>query len=123
MTNKKTDNNQARRCKCGSAGGLDLAGLAVGGGGAVFAEVMSVEEGLGDAFAVGAQGEGAVGHAGYGFEHYGVVRRFVWVAAPAEGGVAGYQDGGDGEGVDSFEAFDDGYAGLVDVAACDGFVG
>ena len=49
---------------------------------------------------------------------------FVRGGAPAEGGVAVDEAGGDGEGVDSFEAeaVDDGYAGFVDVAADDGFV-
>ena len=99
--------------------------LAVGGFGSVFAEVVAVEEGLGDAFAVGAESQGVEGHFGYGFEDYGVVGGVVWVGAPAEGGVAVDQAGGDGEGVDSLlpEVVDDGEAGLVDVAAGAGFVG
>ena len=49
----------------------------------------------------------------------------VGVGAPAEGGVAVDEAGGDGEGVDVvlLEVVDDGEAGLVDVAAGDGFVG
>ena len=84
---------------------------------------MAVQEGLGDAFAARAEGEGAVGHAGDGFEDDGVVGGVVGVAAPAEGGVAGDEDRRDGEGVDAFEALDDGDAGLVDVTAFDGLVG
>ncbi len=102
-----------------------LTGLAVGGFGAVFAEVVAVEEGLGDAGVVGDQGEGLVGHFGYSFEDYGVVGSVVGVFAPAEGGVAGDEDGRDGEGVDGvlLEVADDGEAGLVDVASVDGFGG
>jgi len=79
---------------------------------------------LGDAFAVGAEGEGVEGHPGYGFEDYGVVSGFVRVASPAERGVAVDETGGDGQGIDSLEteAVDDGYAGFVNVAADDGFV-
>ena len=90
----------------------------------MLAEVVAVEEGLGDAFAVGAESEGVEGHAGYGFEDYGVVGGFVGGGTPAERGVAVDEAGGDGEGVDSFEAeaVNDGYAGFVDVAAGDGFI-
>ncbi len=99
--------------------------LAVGGGGAVFAEVVAIEQGLGDAFGVGAQGEGVESHFGYGFQDYGVVGGFVGVAAPAKGGVAVDEAGGDGERVDSLllEEGDDGLAGLVDVAGLNRLVG
>ena len=70
--------------------------MAVGGFGAVFALVVAVEEGLGDSGVVGDEGEGFVGHAGYGFEDYGVVGGVVGVLAPAERGVTGYENGGDG---------------------------
>ena len=91
----------------------------------MFAEVVAVEEGLRNAGVVGDQGEGVVGHFGYGFEDYGVVGGVVGVLTPAEGGVAVDEAGGDGEGVDAveLEVVDDGEAGLVDVAAADGFVG
>ncbi len=99
--------------------------LAVGGFGAVFAEVVAVEEGLGDAGGVGLEGEGVVGHLGDGFEDDGVVGGVVGVSAPGEGGVAVDEAGGDGEGVDVvlLEVLDDGESGLVDVAAADGLVG
>ena len=86
---------------------------------------MAVEEGLGDAGVVGDEGEGAIGHAGACFQDYGVVSGVVGVFAPAEGGVSGYEDGGDGEGIDLvlLKVADDGEAGLVDVASVDGFGG
>lgn len=62
----------------------------------MFAEVVAVEESLGDSLACSFEGEGVVGHLGYGFEDYGVVRCFVGVAAPNEGGVAVDEAGGDG---------------------------
>jgi len=91
----------------------------------VFAEVVAVEKGLGDSLAVPFEGEGVVGHLGYGFEDDGVVGGFVGVAAPGEGRVAVDEAGGNGERVDSLllEEADDGEAGFVDVAAADGFVG
>ena len=67
----------------------------------MFAEVVAVEQGLGDALVAGDEGQGVVGHFGYGFEDYGVVGGVVGVLAPAEGGVAADEAGGDGEGVDS----------------------
>jgi len=99
--------------------------LAVGGFGSVFAEVVAIEEGLGDSLAVSFEGEGVVGHFGDGFEDHGVVGGFVGVASPGEGGVAVDEAGGNGERVDSLllEEADDGEAGFVDVAAADGFVG
>jgi hypothetical protein len=98
--------------------------LAVGGFGSVFAEVVAVEEGLGDSYVIGYEGEGVVSHLCYGFEDYGVVGGGVGVTAPAEGGVAVDEAGWDGDGVDSMllEVIDDGEAGLVDVAAGDGFI-
>jgi len=54
----------------------------------VLALVVAIEESLGDASGVGVQSEGAVGHAGYGFEDHGVVRGFVWGSSPSEGSVA-----------------------------------
>lgn len=72
--------------------------------GAVFAEVVAIEEGLGDGVGFGSEGEGAVGHAGDGFEDDGVVGGVVGVPAPDEGGVAGDEAGWDGEGVDGFGA-------------------
>ena len=91
----------------------------------MFAEVVAVEEGLGDSFAGSFESQGVVGHPGYGFEDYRVVGGFVGGAAPGEGGVAVDEAGGDGQGVDFvlLEVIDDGYAGFVDVAAADGFVG
>ena len=62
----------------------------------MFAEVVAVEEGLGDAGAFGAKGEGVVGHFGYGFENYGVVGGVVRSGTPAERGVAVDEAGGDG---------------------------
>ncbi|MCU1320223.1 MAG: hypothetical protein JWP98_1741, partial [Edaphobacter sp.] len=87
----------------------------------MFAEVVAVEEGPGDTGVTGGQGEGSVGHAGYGFEDYGVVGGGMGVLAPAEGGMAGYEDSGDREGIDSLlpEVIDDGEAVLVDVTASD----
>src|SRR6266851_7817640 len=101
------------------------AGLPVGCFGSVLAEVVAVKESLGDAGVAGDQGESPVGHAGYGFEDYRVVGGVVGVLAPAEGGVTGYEDGGDGEWVDSLllEVVDDGKASLVNVTASDGFIG
>jgi hypothetical protein len=95
--------------------------LPVGGLWAVFAEVVTVQEGLRDAGVVGDEGEGVVGHLGDGFEDDGVVGGVVGVLAPGEGSVAGDQAGGDGERVDAveLEVVDDGEAGLVDVAAGD----
>jgi hypothetical protein len=86
---------------------------------------VAVKEGLGDAGVSGDQGEGFVGHFGDGFEDNGVVGGVVGVFAPAEGSVSGYENGGDGEGVDFMllEVVDDGEAGLVDVTAIDGFGG
>src|SRR5436305_1569339 len=90
----------------------------------MFAEVVAVQEGLGDAFAFGAESEGVVGHFGYGFENHGIVGGGVGVGAPAEGGVAVDEAGGDGGGVDFvlLEVVDYREAGFVDVAAGDGFV-
>jgi len=90
----------------------------------VFAEVVAVEESLGDCGAVGFQGKGVVGHFGYGFEDDGVVGGVVRRASPAEGSMAVDEAGGHGLGVDFvlMEMIDDGEAGLVDVAAGDGFV-
>src|SRR6266851_2180244 len=73
------------------------AGLPVGCFGSVLAEVVAVKESLGDAGVAGDQSEGPVGHAGYGFEDSGVLGAAVAVLAQQEGGVAGYEDGGDGE--------------------------
>ena len=91
----------------------------------MFAEVVAVEEGLGDACALGVEGQGVVGHLGYGFEDYGVVGGIVWVASPCERGMAVDEAGRDGQRVDFvlFEVVDDSYACLVDVAAVNGFVG
>jgi hypothetical protein len=91
----------------------------------VFAEVVAIEEGLGDASAFGVEGEGVVGHFGYGFEDYGVVGGIMGGEAPGKGGVPVNEAGGNGEGVDivPLEVVDDGYACLVDVAAVDGIVG
>src|SRR5579862_6656007 len=99
--------------------------LAVSGFGSVFAKVVAVEESLGDSFAGSFEGEGVVGHFGDVFEDYGVVGGVVRGASPGEGGVAVDEAGGDGKRVDFalFEVMDDGCAGLVDVAASDGFVG
>src|SRR6266702_487835 len=101
------------------------AGLPVGGTGSVLAEVVAVKEALGDAGVPGDQSEGSIGHAGYGFEDYRVVGGVLGVLAPAERGVAGYEDGGDGKWVDSLllEVVDDGKASLVNVTASDGLVG
>ena len=62
----------------------------------MFAEVVAVEEGLGDACAFGVEGEGVVGHFGYGFEDHGVVGGVVWGASPDEGSVAVDETGGNG---------------------------
>ena len=70
--------------------------LAVGGVCAVFAEVVAVEQGLGDQVGFVFESEGAVSHAGDGFEDDGVVGGVVGGAAPDEGGVAGDEAGGDG---------------------------
>jgi hypothetical protein len=98
--------------------------LAVGGIGSVLAEVVAVEQGLAYALVVRDESKGVVGHFGYGLEDDGVMGSMVGVGAPAEGGVAVDEAGGDGEGVDIvlLEVVDDGEAGLVDVAAGDGFV-
>ena len=70
--------------------------MAIGGGGAVLAEVVAVEEGLGDSGAVGLEGEGVVSHPGHGFEDNGVVGGIVGVASPDKRGVPVDQAGGDG---------------------------
>lgn len=62
----------------------------------MLAEVVAVEQGLAYAFVVGDQGQGVVGHLGDGFEDYGVVGGVMGVGAPAEGGVAVDEAGGDG---------------------------
>jgi hypothetical protein len=91
----------------------------------MFAEVVAVEEGLGNPGVVGDESQGVVRHFCYGFEDYGVVGGFVGVTAPGEGGVAIDEAGGYGQWVDVvlLKVRDDGLAGLVDVAAADGFVG
>ncbi len=90
--------------------------LAVGGGGAVLASVVAIEEGLGDGVGFGFEGEGAVGHAGDGFEDDGVVGGLVGGTAPDEGGVSGDEAGGDGEGIDG-EGVGAGAAGVGAQAA------
>ena len=93
----------------------------------MFAEVVAVEQGLGDAVAVRREGEGAVGHAGDGFEDDGVVGGVVGCVPQHEGArgratrQAGTARGSMRAGL--LEALDDGEAGFVDVAAADGFVG
>lgn len=91
----------------------------------MFAEVVAVEQGLGDGFAVGFEGEGAVGHAGYEFEDDGVVGGFKGCASPAERGVGVDEAGGNGERIDSLllEVVDDGEAGFVDVAVLNRLIG
>ena len=74
--------------------------LAVGGCGAVLAEVVAIEQGLRDTGAGLAEGKGVVGHLGDGFEDDGVVGGLVRCASPDERGVAVDETGGDGERVD-----------------------
>ena len=89
----------------------------------MLAEVVAIKQGLGDGFGLGPKGEGAVGHAGDGFEDDGVVRGLVRSAAPDEGGVAGDEAGGNSEGVDG-EGVGSAPTGVgAHVTACIGGVG
>jgi hypothetical protein len=89
----------------------------------MFAEVVAIEERLGDGVGVGLEGEGAVGHLSYGLEDDGVVGGLVRGAAPDEGGVAGDQAGGDGEGIDGEGVGTGGGGGRTDGSAGVGGVG
>ncbi len=99
--------------------------LTVVGGGAVFAEVVFVEEVLGERGGVGVEGEGVEGHAGAHFEGDGVIESGEGVGAPCEGGVAVLEDAGDGGGVELevVEGFDDGETCHAFVAGGDFFGG
>jgi len=100
-----------------------LAGLPIGCGSTMFAEVVSVQECLGYAGGVGLQGQGPVCHPGYGLKNNGVVSGIVRGLAPAKGRVTGDEHGGNCKRVDSSEAFDDGKTGFMHVAPTDCLVG
>ena len=101
-----------------------MVALAVVGGGAVFAQVVFVEEVLWERGGGWVESQGVEGHAGAHFEGDGVVESGECVGAPCEGGVAVLEDAGDGGGVEveMVEGFDDGEPGHAFVA-CGDFVG
>ncbi len=89
-------------------------GLAVVGVGAVFAEVVFVEDVLGERGEVGVEEEGIEGDAGAHFEGDAVVEGVLGGGAPGEGGVVVLEDGGEVEGVEVLlaEGIGDGVAGV-----------
>jgi hypothetical protein len=106
---------------------LDRARLSIGGGGAVFALIVAVEQGLRDFVGLCLERQGAIRHAGDCFQHDCVMRRIVRVDTPYERRMAVDQAGRHGQRIDGsiglVEARHDGETRLMHVATLDGKVG